>query len=144
MRYELAVEIERPPAEVYAFLADPGNLARWQEDVVEVRDVAGAPLARGSTFTEVRSFVGKRVESALEVTAAEAGRELSLRTVSGPVRLELSHLVEPRDGGTLLTLAGDVDPGKAFGLAWPLLRKVAERRARADLDRLKAVLEAAN
>ena len=88
--------------------------------------------------------MGKRIESTLEVTSAEPGRELTLRSVSGPVRVEVRHVLEPRDGGTRLTLAGDVDPGKAFGLAWPLVRRVAERRARADLDRLKAVLEAAD
>ena len=31
MRYELAVEIARPPAAVYAYLADPTHLPDWQE-----------------------------------------------------------------------------------------------------------------
>ena len=41
MRYQLAVEIARPPAEVYAFLADPSNLPRWQEDVHDQPPVTG-------------------------------------------------------------------------------------------------------
>ena len=143
MRYQLAVEIERPPEEVYAFLADPGNLARWQEDVVEAGDAGDPSLTLGSRVTEVRTFMGKHVETTLEVTAAEPGRELSLRTLSGPVRIDVRQVLEPRNGGTRLTVSADVDPGKAFGLAWRLVRKVAERRARADLDRLKAILEAA-
>ena len=142
MRYELAVEIARPPAEVYAYLADPTHLREWQQDVEEVRDAPGGPLPVGATFTEVRSFLGKRAESTLEVTASEPGRELSLRTVSGPVPVSIRHLLEPVAGGTVVLLEAEADPGKLFGLGGPLLRKAAERRARGDFERLKTVLEA--
>jgi hypothetical protein len=90
----------------------------------------------------VRSFIGKRIESTLDVTAAEPGREFSLRSRSGPVRFSLQHLLEESDDGTLVRLEGEADPGKLFGLAGPLLRKAAERRTRSDLGRLKRVLEA--
>ena len=142
MRYELAVEIARPPAEVYAYLADPTHLREWQQDVEEVRDAPGGPLPVGATFTEVRSFLGKRAESTLEVTASEPGRELSLRTVSGPVPVSIRHLLEPAGEGTLVLLEAEADPGKLFGLGGPLLRKAAERRARGDFERLKTLLEA--
>ncbi|HEX2304231.1 MAG TPA: SRPBCC family protein [Gaiella sp.] len=143
MRYELAVEIARPPAEVYAFLADPSNLPLWQEEVEEVRGTTGKPLPAGTTFTEVRTFMGKRVESVLEITASEPGREFSLRSLSGPVSFSARHLLQPTDDGTLLRLVGEADPGKLLGLAGPLVRKVAERRAHTDFDRLKSRLEEA-
>jgi carbon monoxide dehydrogenase subunit G len=142
MRYELAVEIARSPAEVYAYLADPAHLPDWQEDVEEVRDAPGGPLAVGQTFTEVRSFLGKRAESTLEATAAEPGRELSLRTVAGPVHVTIRHLLEPAGEGTLVLVEAEADAGRLLGLGGPLLRRAAERRARGDFDRLKALLEA--
>ena len=142
IRYELAIEIARPPAEVYAYLADPTHLREWQQDVEEVRDAPGGPLAVGGTFTEVRSFLGKRAESTLEATVAEPGRQLSLRTVSGPVQVTIRHLLEPAGEGTLVRVEADADAGKLLGLGGPLLRKAAERRARGDFERLKAVLEA--
>ncbi|HEX3290681.1 MAG TPA: SRPBCC family protein [Gaiella sp.] len=142
MRYELAVEIARPPAAVYAYLADPGNLAEWQADVEEVRDAPGGPLVSGATFTEVRSFLGKRVESTLEAVAAEPARELSLRTVAGPVQVSIRHVLEPSHAGTTLRVVAEADPGKLLGLGGPLVRRAAERRARADFDRLRSLLEA--
>ena len=142
MRYELAVEIARPPADVYAYLADPTHLPDWQEDVEEVRGAPGGPLAAGASFTEVRSFLGKRAESTLEATVAEPGKELSLATVSGPVRVSIRHRLEPAGDGTLVLVEAEADAGKLLGLGGPLLRKAAERRARGDFDRLKAVLEA--
>jgi carbon monoxide dehydrogenase subunit G len=142
MRYELAVEIARPPADVYTYLADPTHLPHWQGDVEEVRDAPGGPLPVGTTFTEVRSFLGKRAESTLEVTAAEPGREFSLATVSGPVRVSIRHRLEPAGEGTLVLVDAEADAGKLVGFGGPLLRKAAERRARGDFERLKALLEA--
>ena len=143
IRYELAIEIARPPAEVYAYLADPTHLREWQQDVEEVRDAPGGPLAAGASFTEVRSFLGKRAESTLEATVAEPGKELSLTTVSGPVRVSIRHRLEPAGDGTLVLVEAEADAGKLLGLGGPLLRKAAERRARGDFERLKAVLEGA-
>jgi carbon monoxide dehydrogenase subunit G len=141
IRYELAVEIARPPGEVWAYLADPTHLPEWQADVEEVRNAPGGPLGEGATFTEVRSFLGKRAESTLEVTTAEPGRELSLATVSGPVQVSIRHRLEPTGEGTHVLVEADADAGKLFGLGGPLLRRAAERRARSDFERLKAVLE---
>ena len=143
MKYELAVEIARPSAEVYAYLADPTHLPEWQEDVEEVRDAPGGPMPAGGRFTEVRSFLGKRVESTLEVTTAEPGGELSLRTVTGPVRASIRHHLEPAGDGTRVRVVAEADPGKLLGLGGPLVRRAAERRARVDFERLRTVLEGA-
>jgi carbon monoxide dehydrogenase subunit G len=142
MRYALDVEIARPPADVWAYLADPTHLPEWQADVEEVRDAPSDALPVGATFTEVRSFLGKRAESTLEVTAAEPGREFSLRTIAGPVQVSIRHVLEPAGEGTRLSVEAEADAGKLVGLGGPLLRRAAERRARGDFDRLKSVLEA--
>ena len=44
--------------------------------------------------------------------------------------------------GRSYCVEAEADPGKLLGLGGPLLRKAAERRARGDFERLKAVLEA--
>jgi hypothetical protein len=144
MKYELSVEIDRAPADVYAYIADPTHLPEWQGEVAEIRDAAGEPLAAGATFTEVRTFLGKRIESVLEVTASDPGREFSLRSLSGPVSFSARHLFERSGDGTTLRLVGEADPGKLFGLAGPLVRRAAERKTRSDFERLKAVLESAS
>jgi uncharacterized protein YndB with AHSA1/START domain len=142
VNFELEVEIGRSPDDVYAFLADPSNLPSWQVEVQEVRGASGEPLPAGATFTEVRSFLGKRIESILEVTASTPGREFSLQSRSGPIRFSIRHLLEPVETGTRVRLEGEADPGKLFGVAGPLLRKAAERQTRSDFDRLKCVLDA--
>jgi carbon monoxide dehydrogenase subunit G len=138
VRYEHEVEIERPPGEVYAFLADPENLPKWQSGLLDVRSESEA------RFTEVRTFVGRRVESTIEVTAAEPGREFSLRTVAGPIRFSVQHLLDPAgEGGTRLLVKGEAAPvAGLFKVGSRLLRRAAKHRAEEDFVRLKAILEA--
>jgi carbon monoxide dehydrogenase subunit G len=137
MTYEHELEIERPPDDVYAFLCDPENLPGWQSDVLEVRRESA------TRFREVRTFVGRRIESTLEVTAAEPGREFSLRSASGPVRFSVRHLLEPAgEGRTRLRVVGETEgAGGLFKLGGGLLRRAAERRFQEDFASLKAILE---
>jgi carbon monoxide dehydrogenase subunit G len=137
VKYEHELEIERPPDDVYAFLADPENLPRWQSEVLEVR------RETDTRFREVRTFVGRRIESILEVTAAEPGREFSLRSASGPVRFSVRHLLEPAgEGRTRLRVVGEAEgAGGLFKLGGRLLRRAARQRFQEDFAHLKAILE---
>jgi hypothetical protein len=47
-------------------------------------------MAVGTRVREARKFLGKRLESVMEVTAHEPGRELGLKAVSGPIRLRFA------------------------------------------------------
>ena len=138
MKYEHELEIGRSPEDVYSFLADLENLPKWQQDVLEVR------RQTPSRFTEVRTFMGRRVESTLDVTAAQPGRQLALRSAAGPVRFSIDHLLEPvGEGKTRLRVLGESEgAGGIFKIGGRLLRRAVERRAREDFARLKELLEA--
>ena len=137
MTYEHEVEIERSPEDVYAFIADPENLPKWQSGVIEVRRESE------TRFTEVRTFVGRRVESTIDIIAAEPGRELSLRSVAGPVRFSVHHLLEPAgEGRTRVRVVGESEgPGGLFKLGGRLLGRAVQQRAVEDFARLKELLE---
>jgi carbon monoxide dehydrogenase subunit G len=137
VKYEHEIEIERAPEDVYAFISNPENLPKWQEDVLDVRRESD------TEFTEVRTFVGRRVESTIEVTKAEPGREFAIRAGAGPVRFAVRHLLEPAgEGRTKLRILAESDsPGGVLKLGGRLLRGTVERRARADFERLKELLE---
>ena len=137
MKYEHEVEIERAPEDVYAFIANPENLPRWQNEVLQVRRLSD------TEFIEVRTFVGKRVESTIEVTKADPGREFALRAGAGPVHFVVRHLFEPAgEGRTRLRVLGESEGvGGLFKLGGRLLRGAVERRARDDFERLKELLE---
>lgn len=90
---------------------------------------------------EVRTFLGKRIESELEVTAYEPDRRFDLRSVSGPLRFSVSHALEADGEGTRLHVAAEADPGRLFRFAGALVTRQAERQLREDFARLKRLLE---
>ena len=50
MRIETELEIERPPGEVFEYLADGENLPRWMDEFAEVQKVSDGPIGKGTTY----------------------------------------------------------------------------------------------
>ena len=142
MREEHEVVVERPVSEVFAYITDVSNLPEWQAGVLETRAEGDAPLRVGSRFTERRRFLGRHIESTIEVTEHEPDRVFSLRVVSGPVPLEVRHTFDQVDGVTRIRSAGRGEPGRLFKMAGPLVARRAKQTFERDFARLKELLEA--
>ena len=139
VRFEFSVDIDRPPSEVFGYITDTDRLAEWQSGVVEAQ--WQGEKAQGAHIREVRKFLGRRLETELEVTAYESDRRFDLRTVSGPVPFSVTQVLQPRNGGTRLIFTGEGEPGGFFKLAEPVVGRVAERQFRNDFETLKDILE---
>ena len=63
MNFEGTVTIEKPVEEVFAFVLDPSNSARWQTGVVEERQTSDGPMGVGAEGIRVEKVIGKRLES---------------------------------------------------------------------------------
>lgn len=139
------VEIDRPPAEVFAYVADPTRFPEWQDDVVRVRLAAPGPLRVGGRFTTTRRIGRSERDMVQEVAVLDAPRAWSARAVGGTVRPNADVVLEPLDGGTRsrVTFAFDFD-GSAMGqVLLPLVRRMIAKQAPISLGHLKERLEAA-
>ncbi len=141
IRIEREVLIERGRDDVFSYVSDPTNIPQWQSGVEAARKETEGPMDEGARWTEVRKFLGRRVEQTVEATAYEPAREFSLRVVSGPVAFHVRHLFEEHDGGTRLRVIGEGEPGRAFKLGRRLLVAAVERQFDADLSTLRQLLE---
>ncbi len=139
VRLEFSFDIDRPPSEVFAYLTDPANLPEWQSSALEAH--WEGEQAAGARIKEVRKFLGRRMESELEVTAYEPDRRFALKVLSGPVPFSVDHMLVARNGGTRLTFVGEGEPGGFFKLAEPIVARTAERQFKSDFETLKDVLE---
>jgi uncharacterized protein YndB with AHSA1/START domain len=138
--FELSVDVARAPAEVFAYLTDTDRLPEWQSSAVEAQ--WQGEKAPGAHIREVRRFLGRRMETEIEVTAYEPDRRFGLRAISGPVPFSVLHVLEPRGGGgTTLGFSGEGDPGGFFKMAEPVVARVAERQFKNDFETLKDILE---
>ena len=140
VRVDSEVVINRPASEVFSYLTDPEKAPEWQASLIEAH--ADGPMQVGTKVTEVRKFLGRRMESTLEVTEYEPDRKFSMRIISGPVPFEVEHTLDSEDGRTRLKWVGTGEPGRFFKLTEPLVARQAQRQFRGDFETLKELLEA--
>jgi uncharacterized membrane protein len=117
------VRIDRPAAEVFAFLADGTNNPRWQPPVIETHPPAG-PIGVGAQFHQkMRHPLGFKVSADYRVVDYQPGRQLSVQTSSGgPIRpTQRYELTANGDGSTTVHTAIEYRPQGIMQLARPLL-----------------------
>jgi uncharacterized protein YndB with AHSA1/START domain len=136
------VLIAAPPERVSAYAADPANAPEWYENIRSVEEETPPPLATGSRAAFVASFLGRRLAYTYEVVEWEPGRRLVMRTAQGPFPMETTYTWEPAgDGGTRMTLRNRGEPRGFAAVGAPMLAAAMRRANRADLNRLKTLLE---
>jgi Polyketide cyclase / dehydrase and lipid transport len=134
------VHVDREPAAVAAFMTDPANDPQWIGGLREARLLGDPPVAVGSRVHRVAAFLGRRVEYVNEIVALDAHR-LDMRSIQAPFPMRITYGFQPRPGGgtTVRNRVRGGRRGPLFALMAPLVRRNVQR----DLERLKAILEAA-
>jgi hypothetical protein len=135
------VEIARPRAEVAAFACDPDNATRWYENIKSVDWRTSPPLAVGSRLDFVARFLGRRLAYTYEVREHVPGERFVMSTAQGPFPMETTYGFEDSPLGTRMTLRNRGEPAGFAKVGAPLIERAMRRANRADLRRIKAILE---
>lgn len=141
MDVETTVEISRPVAEVFAFVADQTNAPQWQGGLQAVRRLTDGPLGVGTEHEFVRRFAGRELASRNRFVSFEQGRYVAFEIPEGWLTGEGSYSTEPIPSGTLLTSRVRLQPRGVAALLDPLLARLLARDSRRDELRLKRLLE---
>ncbi len=142
VRAELSIAIDRPPEDVFAYLADVSNLTEWQSGVHSAEIEGGGAAAAGAHVVESRTMLGKEMTTTLEIVDFEPPRLFTLRALDGPALLTIRHELEPSGGKTELRVVVEGEVKHMPGFAAGLMMRGAERQFRKDFERLKRLLEA--
>jgi uncharacterized membrane protein len=134
------VEIDRPVNDVFAYVTDPTRLPEWQATALEGR-LDSQEMGKGARIVEIRKFLGRHIESTMDVTAYEPDQRFDVEVTSGPVHYRASQTFEGSDGGTRLHLVFEGDPAGFFRVADPLVENQLRRQVEDDFRTLKLVLE---
>jgi uncharacterized protein YndB with AHSA1/START domain len=136
------IEIARPPAEVAAFAAEPDNAPRWYVNIKSAEWRSDRALRVGARVAFVAQFLGRRMAYTYEIVEWQPGARLVMRTAEGPFPMETSYTwAAAPAGGTLMTLRNRGTPSGFSRLAAPFMAWAMRRANRADLARLKALME---
>lgn len=139
----VAVDVDRPPPEVFSYLEDAENNPKWIPNMRSCRWTTASPVRVGSRYEQTSEFLGRQIRTNFEVTEHEPGSRVTIESREGssfPIRV--TRIVAARgDGGSHVTEEVEGDPSGFYAIATPLLRAMVARNIRRDYRNLKRVLE---
>jgi len=141
-KFTATIFINRPPQEVFDFVTDPANSAKWQSGTESAEWSSEGPVGVGSTIHSVGRLLGRELDLNIEITQWNPPDSYSTKAKSGPLDVEATNKFESKDGGTLLILDVEGEIGGFFKLAEGLAIKQVQKQVETDGNTLKMLLEA--
>lgn len=140
---EEETSIDRPPAEVFAFIADVDNLTRWQSGTVEAALLSEPPLRLGSRFRQVVKAGPWKLQSSGVVTEYSPSEVFAVEAMSGPLDYACSIRLKAAGGGTRVTMRAVAHANGFWRFLEPLFAGDLKKEARSELKTLRNVLQTA-
>ncbi len=144
-QFEASVEIDRPIAEVFAFLAEGTNDSKFSPRVQKMEKTTDGPTGEGTVYASTVKDAGMTTKREFRITAFEEPKKIRWAEVS-------KNLVTASEGGYDLESVSDtttrlrvynVLQGNGFGKAIAGLALKAARKDAPDFaNRIKAAVEA--
>ncbi len=141
MRVRKEIQVARPLADAFAYVADFSNSAEWDPGIPEAKRITDGPVRQGSAFEVVALFRGKRQRFHYVVTAFEAERRVVLTGEGEKARSVDEITFEPAGAGTRIVYVADIRLRGIARVAGPLLAPIMNRMADDALSGLKSVLD---
>ena len=141
MKVEKSVIINKPVAEVFAYVQNNENSTKWQGGVVSMQMDEGPDNVVGSRYTEVRKFLGKEMRTTLEITAFTENVKWAAKVIKGQVLYEVTMTYAAVPEGTKITTVVEGAPKGFFKLAEKKVASSLEKSLEENLNRLKTLLE---
>lgn len=143
MELQQTIEIARPPADVYAFVATDHekNHPRWDPAISDMRQQTPGPVAVGTEFTLDRKMMGRKTPMTIRITKMDPPRKLDFQ-VNGPMPMEMVMRMEPSgEGATSLTMHFNAQPSGLWRVMEPMMRmQMGKEMGRVQL-RIKEMVE---
>ena len=142
MDLSATVFINRPTAEVFDYVMEVPHDAEWRTGVVEATFNSEGKPGVGSTGFDRIEANGREMVATWTVFEYEPGLLARWTLDSGPIRGRGGYICEQSGDGTSFTLEAHVKPAGAYRLLGPIFGLIGRRQNLADVQKLKAILEA--
>ena len=139
---ESSIEIDRPAADVYLFLADGLNNPKWRPAVKSIALDSGAAGQVGAVYKQTLAGPGGgKVAGDYRLAEADPPRRIRFEVIAGPARPIGVFEVEARGDASRVRFSLDLQPKGFMRLMNGMIQRTMETEV-ANLAQLKAVLEA--
>ncbi|SRR6266496_4781050 len=138
---ESDVLINKPVAEVFAFIADGLNNPKWRPGVVSIELKAGQAGQIGAEYKQVlKGPAGRNIDGDYKMIELTPNKTLSFAVVAGPARPTGSYHFESTSNTTKVRFVLDFQPKGLARLMGPMIQKTMDGEV-AHLANLKRLLE---
>lgn len=137
----MSVQIHCSANTVFSFITDPRLYGLWHSGFIDVDVTPKGSLNVGSLIRLRTRIFMKEFETVTEIREYVSDKRMVYRGVSGPFAYTGLYSVESTNGTTLLTWSLEGDSQGFFGMAEPVLSKMASMKLEADLEKIKEILE---
>jgi carbon monoxide dehydrogenase subunit G len=144
-KFTVSVCINRSQQDVFDFLSNAANFQRWMPLMQSAAWTSSGEPGVGTTGRGIMKMAGREMALLLEVTRWDAPGRLGFKILNNPFPLEAMEYVyrlEPEDGGTRLTLDGEVEMVRLLRFAGGLMGQMYVKSNRNELNTAKQLLEA--
>jgi carbon monoxide dehydrogenase subunit G len=138
----VAVQVSRPPDEVFAFVADARNRPLWDDSVDTEELTSPEPIGVGSTVRTGLRSMGRDYVLTWEIIEHEPPSRQTIESTSGPFATTLAYRLSAQDGGTLVVFSVTGRPTGLLRLLQPLIARNTQKNLDQGFPRLKRLLEA--
>jgi carbon monoxide dehydrogenase subunit G len=127
MHYRRQIQVDRPPAEVFAYLADFENAADWDPGIASARRLTEGPTTVGSRFEVLAPFRGKTQRFEYVVTELGPGQRIVLHGEGDKALSDDSITVSGEGGRAQVEYDADIRLKGVYRVAEPFLRRTFTR-----------------
>jgi len=140
MKFQNSVVISQPVEQVFEFVTNLRNNAKWQSDILELEMTSDNRFGLGATYRCVNRFMGKHIESEGVITDFSPGKACCIRITTGSFTGECSMFFEAVEDGTKFTASGDLDM-RYLKLLKMIAKRKINQQIKKDMLKLKYILE---
>lgn len=139
---EISITIERPAADVFAYLSDFSKNPTWQRGMKSCVWLSEPPMQVGSRYEQKAGFAGREINSTFEVVEYDPGVRVKATSIAGTFPITFTRRVtELGPTTTRVEAVIEGDSSGFFRFVEPLMAPLVRRSIRADYRRLRTLLE---
>jgi carbon monoxide dehydrogenase subunit G len=133
--------VDKPMKDVFAFVANPNNMSKWNSAVVSLEQITPGDVGVGTKFKSVGEMMGRRIEGEMQVTAYEPDTQCGFQVNAGPMQVNITLSFKTVGTGTKVSLNAQGNPAGVFKLAEGVMAGRVKSMMEENLARLKSQLE---
>ncbi len=140
--HSIDLTIQRPPAEVFAWLTDEKHQSEWDATSIEMVPDPPGPWHTGLRFHEVRKMGGRNTPVESRIATFEKDKRFEIESLTGP-EWHGTWLFSPTDSGaaTRLQFRGQLTFKGFMRLMEPMIGGQFKKQLDKNFAKLKLILE---